>query len=184
MTRQLRARELTLSAILWGDIKHSPSPTGPRGFHFYTLNLEKAVAFILERCNLIPPSTPGEEEDEIIGGETAGGFLVVNGPGSGNVSALARRRLSSVVSDPHNRVIVEDASSSGGNTGYLASAEEAGIPKESLNTRATTLAISEGEGSLGREATWDDYPNGRWGDARSPGVLSCRRFQLCSTRPL
>jgi methylenetetrahydrofolate reductase (NADPH) len=45
---------------------------------------------------------------------------------------------------------------------------EAGIPAEPVNTRANTLAISEGEGVLGREATWDDYPNGRWGDARSP----------------
>jgi len=34
--------------------------------------------------------------------------------------------------------------------------------------RSTTLQISEGLGSLGREATWDDYPNGRWGDSRSP----------------
>ena len=33
---------------------------------------------------------------------------------------------------------------------------------------STTLQISEGLGSLGREATWDDFPNGRWGDARSP----------------
>ena len=35
-------------------------------------------------------------------------------------------------------------------------------------SRATTLAITHGVGSLGREATWDDYPNGRFGDARSP----------------
>jgi methylenetetrahydrofolate reductase (NADPH) len=28
--------------------------------------------------------------------------------------------------------------------------------------------ISEGQGSLGREATWDDYPNGRWGPSSSP----------------
>ncbi|UZP44396.1 hypothetical protein NXS19_012208 [Fusarium pseudograminearum] len=34
------------------DIK-SKTP-GPKGFHFYTLNLEKAVSFILERANLIP----------------------------------------------------------------------------------------------------------------------------------
>ncbi|KAI4147224.1 MAG: hypothetical protein L6R39_003182, partial [Caloplaca ligustica] len=27
---------------------------GPRGFHFYTLNLEKVVGSILENCNLIP----------------------------------------------------------------------------------------------------------------------------------
>ena len=37
--------------------KDTPSP-GPRGFHFYTLNLEKVVTQILEKCDLIPPSTP------------------------------------------------------------------------------------------------------------------------------
>ncbi|KAL8664666.1 MAG: hypothetical protein Q9168_007861, partial [Polycauliona sp. 1 TL-2023] len=30
---------------------------GPRGFHFYTLNLEKVVGSILEDCNLIPPES-------------------------------------------------------------------------------------------------------------------------------
>lgn len=40
--------------------------------------------------------------------------------------------------------------------------------RESASMRANTLAISEGTGSLGREATWDEFPNGRFGDARSP----------------
>ncbi|KAL9030173.1 MAG: hypothetical protein Q9196_001682, partial [Gyalolechia fulgens] len=30
----------------------------PRGFHFYTLNLEKVVGLILENCGLIPPLRP------------------------------------------------------------------------------------------------------------------------------
>ena len=32
--------------------------------------------------------------------------------------------------------------------------------------RVTTLAISRGVGLLGREATWDDYSNSRFSDAR------------------
>src|SRR6185312_8706481 len=75
------------------------------------------------------------------------------------------RRQSTVGSDPHNRVIVGASTS---HPSYEAIASEAGIPAEPVNTRANTLAISEGEGVLGREATWDDFPNGRWGDARSP----------------
>lgn len=51
---------------------------------------------------------------------------------------------------------------------YDARDDEAGVPRPPRDSRANALAISEGEGALGREATWDDFPNGRWGDARSP----------------
>src|SRR5438045_8981078 len=36
---------------------------GPRGFHFYTLNLEKAVSFVLERTKLIPASSPPADDE-------------------------------------------------------------------------------------------------------------------------
>jgi methylenetetrahydrofolate reductase (NADPH) len=142
---------------------------GPRGFHFYTLNLEKAVAFILERTKLIPASSPpSDDESAILEMDESIKALKVNVSSSTNgpppTGKRSGRRQSSVGSDPHNRIIVDSTS----RPDFEASAAEAGIPKEPINTRANTLAISEGEGSLGREATWDDYPNGRWGDARSP----------------
>ncbi|KAI9822611.1 MAG: hypothetical protein M1827_000330 [Pycnora praestabilis] len=142
----------------------SKAASGPRGFHFYTLNLEKAVAFIIERCHLIAPSTPGVNGHDAFAIEDTGDFLLVDVANGSNGGT--RRRQSSVNSDPHNRVVVQRRSHAG--SAFEASAEEAGIPKEKINSRANTLAISEGEGALGREATWDDYPNGRWGDARSP----------------
>lgn len=136
----------------------SRSP-GPKGFHFYTLNLEKAVSFILERTKLLAPPTPqvGKFDSAITDGDE---------PVNGELRPHRRssRRQSSVGADPHNRVVVDDLR----RLDFEASAAEAGIPKETVNTRAVTLAISEGEGTLGREATWDDFPNGRWGDARSP----------------
>jgi methylenetetrahydrofolate reductase (NADPH) len=89
---------------------------------------------------------------------------------SAAATAGFRRRLSSLNADPHNRVIVDIVDTARADSVFEASAEEAGIPKEKNDTRAATVAISEGEGALGREATWDDYPNGRWGDARSPGM--------------
>ncbi|KAI9760540.1 MAG: hypothetical protein M4579_001625 [Chaenotheca gracillima] len=139
----------------------------PRGFHFYTLNLEKAVAFIVQRCELIPPSTTTPNIEDSLAVDDSRDLPSVNGTsgmnGVNGTTHRPRRRESSVNSDPHNRVIVERGSNS-----FEADAEEAGIPKEKIASRATNLAISEGEGSLGREATWDDYPNGRWGDARSP----------------
>lgn len=134
-----------------------------RGFHFYTLNLEKAVSHILEDTHLIGQLPVDEDEDAI---ETTPAINLE--PPNGVPLNRQRRRLSSLNSSPHNRVIRERMSASKSNQSFETSDTEAGIPRGPINTRANTLAISEGEGSLGREATWDDFPNGRWGDARSP----------------
>ncbi|KAL8358238.1 hypothetical protein RB598_002821 [Gaeumannomyces tritici] len=157
---------------------------GPQGFHFYTLNLEKAVSFIVERTHLIPSSDPGEDEavfaDEaaIVADDASAApssllgvpAIHVNGATPSHsiqgVHSLSSRRQSSIGSDPRNRVIVSGRPAS--HPDYEATALEASVPAEPINSRANTLAISEGEGVLGREATWDDFPNGRWGDARSP----------------
>lgn len=144
-------------------IKARPD-VGRRGFHFYTLNLEKAVSHILEDTHLIPPT--GTESDEEAIETTPAINLEV--PPAGAVTR-DRRRLSSINSGPRNRVIISQPSATkSSNHSFEALDSEAGIPRGPINTRANTLAISEGEGSLGREATWDDFPNGRWGDARSP----------------
>ncbi|KAJ6107566.1 Methylenetetrahydrofolate reductase 2 [Penicillium sp. IBT 18751x] len=142
-----------------GGIQELPSP-GPRGFHFYTLNLEKTVSFILERCDLIPPfstidESAFEDVDVAVSLET-------------RARSLARRR-SSANSQVHNRVIVDKYSGkeSSHDSVHEALANSAGLPAMPPG-RGTTLQISEGMGALGREATWDDFPNGRWGDARSP----------------
>lgn len=140
-------------------LKGQSSPTR-RGFHFYTLNLEKAVSHIVENCHLIPQPLVEDDEDAI---------ELTPSADFGPPEGARRRRLSSVNSGPRNRVIVsKPANSKSSNASLEAPEDEAGIPKDPINTRANTLAISEGEGSLGREATWDDFPNGRWGDARSP----------------
>jgi methylenetetrahydrofolate reductase (NADPH) len=145
-------------------LKPRPNP-GPRGFHFYTLNLEKAVSHILEDCHLIPQLTQQDDEDEAIDVTPSINLT----PPEGTLPTKQRRRLSSVNSGPHNRVIISRPSASkSSHHSYEADESEAGHLKGPINTRANTLAISEGEGSLGREATWDDFPNGRWGDARSP----------------
>ncbi|KAF2685051.1 methylenetetrahydrofolate reductase-like protein [Lentithecium fluviatile CBS 122367] len=144
-------------------IKKRPNP-GPRGFHFYTLNLEKSVSHILEDCHLIPQPLLDEDEDEAIDVTPAINLT----PPEGALPTKERRRLSSVNSGPRNRVIISKPSASkSSHPSYEAPETEAGLLQGPINTRANTLAISEGEGSLGREATWDDFPNGRWGDARS-----------------
>ena len=142
-------------------LKHT-DVNGRRGFHFYTLNLEKAVSQIVERCHLIRDLRVIERESSAV--------VVTNDLLSTDSHSLERRRISSSANaNPRNRVVVERASASL-NPEYEALEREAGVPSDKPSSRATTLAISEGEGSLGREATWDDFPNGRWGDARSPGT--------------
>ncbi|KAK4103971.1 hypothetical protein N658DRAFT_493449 [Parathielavia hyrcaniae] len=140
---------------------------GPRGFHFYTLNLEKAVSFIVERTGLISPVTPDEGESAVAQNPLPEiRLLHVNGSTPDQSSHEPLRRKASVGSGPRDRVIVPGQSAS--HPDWEATALEASVPAEPINSRANTLAISEGEGVLGREATWDDFPNGRWGDARSP----------------
>lgn len=146
------------------ELKATPS-SGPRGFHFYTLNLEKVVAQILERTSLIPPEDVPEVEHAI----AEDGFVIVD-----EVKKKQHRRKSSMAnSQSRNRVVVSRTRASSTSSNRTSAVhevpdDEAGIPREQINSRANTLAISEGDGSLGREATWDDFPNGRWGDARSP----------------
>ncbi|RHZ48924.1 methylenetetrahydrofolate reductase (NAD(P)H) MET12 [Aspergillus thermomutatus] len=144
-------------------IRKIPCP-GFRGFHFYTLNLEKTVSFIIERCGLIPDDP--EDSDAVADDDYA------TAPTGVQIRSLYRRRASSINSQPHNRVIVDrlqmpSDNSSRASTTHEAPATSAGMPAMPPD-RNTTLQISEGLGALGREATWDDFPNGRWGDARSP----------------
>ncbi|EGP85193.1 unnamed protein product [Zymoseptoria tritici ST99CH_1E4] len=141
---------------------------GPQGFHFYTLNLEKVVAQIVERTGLIPPE---EKKDEnAVADDEVGDFVLVDK----DVKQKQRRRKSSMAnSQSRNRVIVARTRASSNSSTRTSAAhevpdDEAGIPREKINSRSNTLAISEGDGALGREATWDDFPNGRFGDARSP----------------
>jgi methylenetetrahydrofolate reductase (NADPH) len=150
-------------------IKEISSP-GLRGFHFYTLNLEKAVSFVLERCDLIPPSTETDPDEAAID------TTIIAGPQDGlqaRKATFSRRRASSVNSGPRNMVIVDklhvpSEQSSKSSITYETPALGAGALAVDPPPRSTQLQISEGVGSLGREATWDDFPNGRWGDARSP----------------
>ncbi|KAH3674560.1 hypothetical protein WICPIJ_009518 [Wickerhamomyces pijperi] len=102
-----------------------------RGFHFYTLNLEKAVAKIVEDCSLLNRHIEQPAE----------------------ASADQQQPRSFPLNHSSSNILLTD----------------------SVNTSASTqskvqeiLAISTGTGTLGRDATWDDFPNGRFGDSRSP----------------
>jgi methylenetetrahydrofolate reductase (NADPH) len=125
------------------------------GAHFCTFNLEKSVAFVLERTKMISPREPsspvGKAKVEIV-----------------DVAGITSRLATTLGDDTRNRAIVDDKGQE---------RLEPPRPKErrqslrSTRSQQFALAVSEGEGELGREANWDEFPNGRWGDARSPGYL-------------
>ena len=121
------------------ELKLLPSP-GPRGFHFYTLNLEKAVGLILERCELIPAPPP------LLNGHVFQADTTPNGA-----------TASITIQHPHPRRPSTTTSSN-----HLTTSPRSLSPtRPTLSTPHPTIPLS-------REATWDDYPNGRFGDARSP----------------
>ncbi|CAK9439336.1 uncharacterized protein LODBEIA_P35070 [Lodderomyces beijingensis] len=113
--------------------------TSVKGYHFYTLNLEKAVASILNKSAVLKgvlegPSTTFENEDALASD-------------SEDASPKHFRRRSSV----NERAI-----------GTLPIGAQNGKDKK------TIVDISRGKGALGKDATWDDFPNGRFGDSNSP----------------
>lgn len=123
----------------------------PQGFHFYTLNLEKAVGYILEKCKLISVDNDDEDEQAIDDSSTNDNFA------ASQALAIETHQIPS-----HRRV-----SSSASPQFQLTTSLE----NDNLSSAATlgpTLATTHGIGPLAREATWDDYTNGRFGDPRSP----------------
>lgn len=125
-----------------------------RGFHFYTLNLEKSVALTIENCNSIHIISPKDFSSAIDSCEEE----------KNEISVIQKKpRRSST--NAHNRLIVSEIRNSIDPLNAVkASQVSSSVPSKSREF----LAISTGEGSLGREANWDDFPNGRFGDSRSP----------------
>ncbi|KAL8829554.1 MAG: hypothetical protein Q9191_001958 [Dirinaria sp. TL-2023a] len=138
------------------DIKKAKSK-GPRGFHFFTLNLEKAVGFILERCHLIPPSTPSPEAQDLsaIDDSLPPNHNDTGHPISNGIPTPDHHRIDSTTS--------QDQLTTSNSSNRVSTTRSSSPP-----SRAATLAISHGLTPASREATWDDYPNGRYGDPRSP----------------
>lgn len=125
-----------------------------RGFHFYTLNLEKAVGWILENSRLIPQL---DEEDTAIDDAKESSDTEEISTNNQNLD------LSKSVAIPtRNRHSSTASASAQLSTSFKA--ERTASP----TSRAASLAVTHGLTPAGREATWDDYPNGRFGDARSP----------------
>lgn len=130
---------------------------GPRGFHFYTLNLEKVVGSILEDCNLIPsePIAPDTDESAIDDSpvptqdiDSTSNHVPYGDLQSLKLSGLPTSRRPSMTDN------------------HLTTTHRSSSPSQMLN--GTRPSTNPSVTTPLREATWDDYPNGRFGDARSP----------------
>ncbi|KAL8646774.1 MAG: hypothetical protein Q9226_006716, partial [Calogaya cf. arnoldii] len=132
---------------------------GPRGFHFYTLNLEKVVGSILENCNLIPFKNPAIMKATSKGMDGTTQNTAKNLSQARKPSNLPSSRRPSITSN-YLTTTSNDSSTSAPNT--------------------ANNAISQPINTASREATWDDYPNGRFGDARSPAFGTPVSYSPCS----
>ncbi|WPK27059.1 hypothetical protein PUMCH_004430 [Australozyma saopauloensis] len=115
-----------------------------RGYHFYTLNLEKSVASIVEKSPVLNATSlqQGVDHDDAIDSDSD-----FEGP--------------IPVKQGRNSFISEN----------LAGTEDARLVMVSRAIsadRKKIVDISKGKGLLGKDATWDDFPNGRFGDSNSP----------------
>ncbi|KAJ8605718.1 hypothetical protein MRB53_041359 [Persea americana] len=138
---------------------HDVAPQG-QVFHFYTLNLEKAVAQILDRCDLVSNERSHEND-----ARTLQPTKLVNG----TKTALPSEQPDDTATS--NRVIVQEPSSHDAQAQLETTQDAQALTADIAMSAAKQLNGRDAQASLGREATWDDYPNGRWGDARSPGKL-------------
>lgn len=96
-----------------------------KGIHFYTINLERVVASIIESSPILSNQPVLESDTEDVEPET---------------NTFTRRK---------------------------SSIENGERPALSTSPKAL-IDISKGKGLLGKDANWDDFPNGRFGDSNSP----------------
>ncbi|KAH7584218.1 MET12 [Nakaseomyces glabratus] len=127
-------------------------------FHFYTLNLEKAVAQIVSQSSTLSKilEESDNEEDQVVSQDEDGDIVLVDQHEENPLKFKRRRQSSSVSADViFNRAIINRGKTDRNESSELAS-------------KKLVVSISRGSGVLGRDATWDEFPNGRFGDSRSP----------------
>lgn len=136
--------------LLTGMIDEIDAQTNGRvkGYHFFCLNLEKAVASIMEKSKVLQLVTSNHNEvsrtDEAIASDDD----------LSDSETPIGRRLKNLALANTNKVAASDASRA--------------LVSKAIHDKSGLLEISKGLGALGKDATWDDFPNGRFGDSNSP----------------
>lgn len=114
-----------------------------KGYHFYTLNLEKSVAYIVENSKLFRQQLPepAVDHEDAVASDSDGDEMAVK---AAQETYLNRK----------NQIIKDTRIAS--------------ISRALRNDRKAIVDISTGKGALGKDATWDEFTNGRFGDSNSP----------------
>ncbi|VUG17265.1 MET12 [Brettanomyces bruxellensis] len=143
---------------------HEKTSVHTRGFHFYTLNLEKSIAQIVNRSSLLSQVVDKKERElEECVSDSSDDEI------DDNVTTAKRAAYMNRFKQPTNQIIVEDGKHKDSAAKTLASRQ---IKRRSSSQFQKIMSISSGHGALGKDATWDDHPNGRFGDTRSPAFGS------------
>lgn len=124
-----------------------------KGIHFYTLNLEKSIAQIVNKSKFLS-KVVDRKEQELANEESSSDDEIDDAVTTAKRAAYANRFSTT------NKVISDIKTS--------PSIQNAKMNHSSSSQLQKLISISAGQGVLGKDATWDDFPNGRFGDSRSP----------------
>lgn len=105
-----------------------------KGYHFYCLNLEKAVASIIGGSTLLQDVINRKRKETDDGGD---GAVCSSDDEDDSLHPPPKKTVPAVAS-------------------------------RAVSNRKSDIDISSGKGILGKDAIWDDFPNGRFGDSNSP----------------
>ncbi|KAG0681886.1 hypothetical protein C6P40_003401 [Pichia californica] len=121
-----------------------------KGIHFYTLNLEKSIAHIVNKSKYLAKVVAKKElelEDDTSSSDDEIDESITT----------AKRAAYTNRFNTTNKVISDVKA--------VGNVKMTHSPSSQLQK---LISISAGRGVLGKDATWDDFPNGRFGDSRSP----------------
>lgn len=125
-----------------------------KGIHFYTLNLEKSIAQIVNKSKYLS-KVVAKKELELSNDEADSSDDEIDDAVTNAKRAAYASRFNTT-----NKVISDLKSENGVHNVKMNHSSSSQLQK--------LISISSGQGVLGKDATWDDFPNGRFGDSRSP----------------
>lgn len=142
---------------------------GINHLHFYTMNLERATVMVLEALNLLDPSPVSTPVSVGLSEENPN--LVSTSTPSGNHTPIsitsASASSSALVSTP--------SASSHKAAPPLPWRQSLGLTRKEESVRPIFWKNRK-HSYVARTQDWDEFPNGRWGDSRSPAFGELERY--------
>lgn len=130
------------------------SPT-TKGVHFYTLNLEKSIAQIINSSPLLCQVVEKKEREMAEASDSSDDEIDESITNSNRLAYSNRfKQQQQQPQQPQQKP--------------KQAPHAQPMENHSSSNLKKLISISAGHGSLGKDATWDDFPNGRFGDSRSP----------------